>query len=146
MKKNLPLACFIFLTMARSAEAFDGFLLAGDFVGNGGDATLCLPMPKEGNMYYGYYMIDYIVAHSNNAEKLMDFKKGDGALAFILDRLDQTVPTLGYSFRQFVSSYRSAMAGTLSLDSRIYWKKSKHDLVDVKDSNMIQQLPKKLPT
>lgn len=108
---------------------------AGGIVGNGGDAAYCRPSTE--NKFSGYYSLDYLVQY-NPDEPVGTAQSIDSSLERVEKVLREKLPELADNFHEFVIN----VFNTTNPTKKYYWEKTPFGLVDLKDENLVTQLPK----
>lgn len=111
-------------------------------VGNGGDTVTCTK--SVDNPYHGTYFLDYILAAENSADQLVAVGATNTAirLAQITKKLKRIVPEFGWYLETFYEAFKNYRTGKQTRLDHFYWRNSAHGLVDIKDENLIERLPK----
>lgn len=109
-------------------------LFAGQQVGNGGDAVLCIQTPQK--LFDEYYSLDYLVEFSSS-DPIVEVQSLDGSLNRLENIFREKLPELLPRFED----YRRSIFNEYNLTLSRIWKKDEYGLLDLKDENIVTILP-----
>ncbi len=108
--------------------------IAGQEVGNGGDAVKCIA--SGANSFEGYYSLDYLAKYDAQWP-IANYDSLDAILDRIESGLSSKIPHLSRQFKEF----RQDLFNETNLARKHHWERVPFGLVDLQDEQMVVQLP-----